>query len=77
MGREIKVTKCGEQQGCSLDDRVSIEFSPSELETLKYIFEDRAIDTTRYNDQGNEREMHDLFSTARRMWEKVRREKDK
>ena len=47
MDREIKVTKCGEQKGCLFDDRVSIEFSPSELEALKNIFEQRAVNATR------------------------------
>ena len=75
--REIKVTKCGEQQGCLFDDRVSIEFSPSELETLKQIFEQRAVNATRYNEQGDERDMCELYTKAYEMWENARKEAKK
>ena len=75
--REIKVTKCGEQQGCLFDDCVSIEFTPSELEALKYIFEQRAINATRYDKQGDERDMCELYTRARKMWEKARKEEEK
>ena len=77
MDREIKVTKCGEQNGCLFSDRVSIEFSPSELETLERIFEQRAINAIRYNEQGDERDMRELFGEGFRMWEKARKEKNK
>lgn len=73
--REIKVTKCGEQKGCLFDDWVSIEFSPSELETLKYIFEKRAVNATRYDTQTEERDMCELYTKAYEMWEKARKEK--
>ena len=77
MDREIKVTKCGEQQGCEFDDRVSIEFEPAELTDLSFIFKSRAEIEGNYNQQGCERERCELFTTAREMWEKERREKDK
>lgn len=77
MDREIKVTKCGEQKGCLFDDRVSIEFSPSELEALKNIFEQRAVNATRYNEQGEERDMCEVYTEAYEMWEKARKEQDK
>jgi len=77
MDREIKVTKCGDKSGCLFSDRVSIEFCPSELETLGVIFEQRALNATRYNEQGNERAASDLFTKAYKMWGKEREEKDK
>lgn len=77
MDREIKVTKCDEQQGCEYDDRVSIEFEPSELTDLMLIFKTRAENEGNYNQQGKERERCDLFTAARDIWEKERREKNK
>lgn len=83
MGREIRVTKCGEIEGCEFNDRISIEFSPFDLLILKEIFEERATKAIGYNQQGDERDMRELFAEAReiwkkeRMWEKERAEKDK
>lgn len=77
MDRKIKVTKCGEQQGCEFDDRVSIEFEPAELTDLMLIFKRRAETEDNYNTQGRERKRCELFTTARDIWEKERREKDK
>ena len=77
MDREIKVTKCGERQGCEFDDRISIEFEPSELTDLLLTFKRRAEREGNYNQQGRERERCELFTTAREMWEKARWEKDK
>lgn len=77
MDRKIKVTKCGEQINCEFDDRIGIEFSPAKVLILKEIFEERAMDAEDYWKQGDKRDMCELFTTAREMWEKARREKDK
>lgn len=77
MEREIKVTKCGVWEDCEFDDRVSIEFAPSELTDLLFIFKRRAETEDNYDAQGYERERCELFTAARDIWEKERREKDK
>ena len=77
MDREIKVTKCGVWEDCEYNDRIIIEFSPMELLKFAQLFEQRALDAENYSDQTAEREMHDGFTTAREIWEKERREKDK
>ena len=74
MDREIKVTKCEEVYDC--DDRISIEFSPTECMSLKYIFENRAVEADTYTGQTAEREFHDVFLVARGKWEKARKEKE-
>ena len=76
MDREIKVIKCGEQQGCEFDDQVSIEFEHSALTDLLLIFKRRAEIEENYDQQGRERERCELFTAAREMWEKARRGKD-
>ena len=73
--REIEVTKCGELFNCEFDDRVSIEFTPSELLNMKEVFAERAIDASDYDRQGRERVACEVFTTAREMWEKARKEK--
>ena len=77
MDRKIKVIKCGELFNCESGDRISIEFSASEVSILKEVFEERAMNATDYLKQGDEREMRELFITALLIWEKERREKDK
>ena len=77
MDREIKVTKCGEWADCEYNDRISIEFSPSEILRFAELFEQRALDAEKYSDQTRERGMHEGFLSAREMWEKARKEKDK
>ena len=77
MDIETKVTECGEWNGSLFNDRVSIEFSPSELETLKQIFEQRALNAIHYNEQGAERDMCELFGKAYEIWQKARKEKNK
>lgn len=74
--REIKVTKCGSLQECELNDRISIEFSPYELTNLIYLFRTRR-EVKDYPDRDNERILLKAVETAREMWEKARREKDK
>ena len=76
MDREIKVTKCGDMVASELNDRISIEFSPFEITNLKWIFNTRALSAKEYQEQGSERKMHNLFVTARGMWEKAREKKD-
>lgn len=76
MDREIKVTKCGNILACQFNDRVSIEFFPTELINLKTLFEARALASKDYDDQGAERELRDAFATARRMWKKARQNKN-
>jgi hypothetical protein len=89
--REIKVTKCGSLQECELNDRISIEFSPYELTNLVYLFRTQVKGTRDYSYQDTERfllkatrrEVKDerilleAVETAREIWEKARREKDK
>lgn len=77
MNREIKVTKCGEMETCEINDRISIELSPFEVTNLRWIFDARALAAKEYHEQGRERKMHDIFATARELWENVRGEKDK
>ena len=77
MDREIKVTKCGEIQNSLFNDRVSIEFTPFELETLKKVFKERAMNANHYDEQGNERDKCGVFTKAYEVWEKARKEKNK
>ena len=78
MDREIKVTKCGELQGCELNDRISIELSPYDITKLSYAFRPNALEFKNgYLEQEDVRELYLVFTTAREIWEKERREKDK
>ena len=77
MDREIKVTRCGDQEACELNDRISIEFSPLELLTFASLFEQRALAAETYSNQTAERTMHRGFLSARKMWVLAREEKDK
>lgn len=76
MEREIKVTKCGDIVASEINDWISIEFSPFEISNLKWIFHARALAAKEYQEQGSERERHDVFVTAREVWEKKQGEKD-
>lgn len=76
MEREIKVT-FGELKGYEHNDRINIEFSPNELTNLRYMLRAQATEAGDYTDQELKHQLYDVFSTAREMWEKARREKDK
>ena len=73
--RKIEVVKLGEKEGCFFNDRISIELSPSEIERLKGIFTFRALKAGTYVVQTAEREMHDVFGEAYKMWIEERKEK--
>jgi hypothetical protein len=75
MDREIKVTKCGEQEVCGVNDRISIEFTPFEVIALTRTFRLRTL-AAKIQDQDNEREMHDVFLAAREMWGKRRKKRN-
>ena len=74
--RKIEVVKLGEKQECLLNDRVSIEFSPNELQAIKYAYTKSALNAESYSLQTEEREMHGIFEKAFGMWEKKRKERD-
>ena len=75
MDREIKVTKCGEQKVCGVNDRISIEFNPFEVLNITRIFGKHALASTNPRDQHNELALHDVFCMAREMWTKMRKER--
>ena len=74
---KIKVVKLGEYEGCSFDDRISIEFSPANIEHLEEIFEERSIRANDYYDQTIERKFKDLFEQALLEWKEQREAKEK
>ena len=69
MERQIKITRIGEKLSCKSYDRISIEFSPDDLERIERIFKDRATNEKDYFRQGQEREMKELFREALSLWE--------
>lgn len=71
MERKIEITKC-EDIGCRLNDRISIELSPSEVEDIMYVYEKKALDATSYVNQGYNREIHDMFRVAYNKWKSYR-----
>ena len=75
MDREIKVTKCGEQEVCGVNDRISIEFTPFEVIALTRTFGIQALASTDHRDQCKELVLHDAFFTAREMWIKMRKKR--
>lgn len=74
--RKIEVVRIGEKSASGLNDRVSIEFSPHELEAMKQIFMTRAINAETYIGQTEEREMAEVFDEANRMRKEKRRKGD-
>lgn len=74
MGRVIKVTICGEQEVCGVNDRISIEFSPFEILALTRTFGSRAL-ILKSHAPGNDRAMHDVFVAARDIWSKMRKKR--
>lgn len=74
MGRVIKVTKCGEQNVCGVNDRVSIEFTPFEIIALTRTFGKQAL-TTKSKLPGNAHAMRNVFTAARDIWAKMRKNK--
>lgn len=74
--RKIEVVKVGEKTGCLLNDRISIEFSPNDLVSLKEIFEVRALKAASFSRQTEEREMVEVFDGAHRIWREERKEGD-
>ena len=76
MNREIKITKFGDATPYERNDRISIEFTPAEVYVFREIFEERALKAKEYTAQGIERDMHDVFHTAREMWFEERRKKE-
>ena len=72
--RVIKVTRCGDQAGCVFEDRISIEFSPSELSSLEIHFLDQALAAGMYDTQTEMREMRDAFKNAAAIWKAFRKE---
>lgn len=74
MGRVIKVTTCGEQEVCGVNDRISIEFSPFEILALTRTFGSRAL-MLKGHAPGNDHAMRDVFIAARDIWAKMRKNK--
>lgn len=78
IAKRIEVTNIEiERTGCFLNDRVSMEFSPSELSKLSQIFVDRALESDDYYDQGEERDWADRFQEAFEAWEKASEKAEK
>lgn len=72
--RVIKVVHCGSVLSCEEDDRISIEFSPDELRRFTEIFLHRALEAETFTQQGFDREMKEMYGSARDKW---REERDK
>lgn len=73
---ECKV-KLGEKNGCIFKDIVYVPISPSLLELLCQIFEERALKEDVYYKQGLERDCKDFFQNALDGWKKTRETFDK
>ena len=67
--RAIKVVYYGDQDGRMFNDRIRIEFSPSELSSLAIHFKQQALDAKDYGTQTFMREQHDAFDCAYEMWD--------
>jgi hypothetical protein len=73
----IVVKKLTDKVGCAFNDRVTVEFTPGELEALYNRFKGLALDTSSYDDQGWLRKMVERFESAHRMWRETRDKRDK
>jgi hypothetical protein len=56
--RVITVVKCGIEPASDRDDRVSVEFSPSELFALQSLFREQSIKAKSYDGQTKMRELY-------------------
>jgi len=74
--KECKVS-LGEKIDSYYEDVLFLPISPSLLEDLARIFEERAMDTESYSSQGLAREAKDYFQDALDYWRKRRDELDK
>lgn len=62
----------GSPLNCELDDRISIEFSPSELLSLTIHFTAAAMKADTFSTQTEMREYREAFNRAHVMWEKYK-----
>jgi hypothetical protein len=60
----IKVVYCGSPMYCEFEDRISIEFSPSELTMLTIHFTKAAMIAEMYSGQTEMREQRETFNRA-------------
>ena len=66
--RVITVVKCEIELASEINDRVSVEFSPSELFALKSFFREQSIEAKSYDGQTKMRELYNSFYRAWNMW---------
>ena len=77
MDRLVVINHLGKLGGSAFDDRIAVEFSPSELEHLMHRFKGLALETRDYSDQGNMREFAERFQRAHMVWRDARDAKNK
>ena len=66
-----------DQQGCSFDDRIDFELSPSDVEDLINLTEAKALDSSTYGNQGLWRDLKDKLQDRYDDWRKQRDKKDR
>lgn len=71
--RVIKVAYYGDPIGRMSNDRLSIEFSPKELSSLKIHFTEQALKAKSYGEQTEMRELRETFISAYDMWDDYKR----
>ena len=72
--RVIKVVHYGDQDSRMFNDRITIEFSPSELSSLAIHFKQQALDAKDYGTQTFMREQREAFGRAYDLWEDYKRD---
>ena len=75
MDREIKVTRCGEQEASDLNDRISIEFAPYEVSILNHILSTNIEETRGSPLQDNKCQLYDALVAAHATWQEARYQK--
>ena len=69
--------KIGKRDGCFFDDRIDLELSPSNLQSLIHLVEDKSLSVQNYKTVGLWREIKDYLQTRNDEWERQRNIKDK
>ena len=68
LKRSTDIVHDGDTISCLFNDKV-IDFSPSDLFTLRMLFKGLAMDATDYGTQTVMRDMYEAFSIAYKLWE--------
>ena len=66
----------GKEEGCYINDRIDLELSPSDLESLIRLTEERALTALTYLEQGIWRVLKDKLQSRFDEWRRLRNEQN-